>query len=139
MHDHSISQKKFFLSFEQDIVAKQFLTVHDVMTSISLTTGIDWSKPSILFINEVQYSKNLIALISEIINMPEIQTCFVLTGITSISDHEDKRISDIMIHPLSFCDYLESKNIHTTYLHIDSYSPIMMQEIVHYRDEYMTR
>lgn len=140
MQDNTINQKKFFLSFEHDIVAKQFHTVHDVMTSISLTTGIDRSTPSLLLINEVQYSKNLIALIHEMIKINDVKTCFVLTGITNIANYYDNKIiADIMIHPISFFDYLESKHIHTTYLHVDSYSPIMMQEIVHYRDEYLTR
>lgn len=139
MQEKSIRQQKFFLSFEHDIVAKQFHTVHDVMTYISLNTGINRSLPSVLFINEVQYSKNLIALIYEMINMPDIQTCFLLTGITPINDyHYDDRVARIMVHPLTFFDYLENKNIHTTYLHVNTYSPIMMQEIIHYRDEYLT-
>ncbi len=143
--DHDISQKKYYFSFEDDIVAKKFRNADDFKWYIQIKYGINFYEHNILLLNEIQYSKNFINVLSELLEDHSIKTIIIVTGIIHTQSEEYQNIlssglsKTITVHPLGFFDFLAYKNIYTTYLTLDNPSPIMFKELQGLLDEYLTR
>jgi hypothetical protein len=107
--------------------------------------GIDFHEPSLLLLNEIQYSKNIISVLDELIQDNAVKTTIIVTGIAQTQSEEYQNLQKseltqtISIHPLSFFDFLYYRGIHTTYLTIDNPSPIMFRELQDLLEEYLTR
>ncbi len=105
--------------------------------------GINFHETNLLLLNEIQYSKNIIWVLHELLQDPDIQTTIIATGI--IQTHQDDylnllqsgKVETITIHPLWFFDFLDYKGIHTTYLNIDKPSQVMFKELQWLLDEYL--
>ena len=63
LSDHDISQKKYYFSFEDDIVAKKFKNADDFKGYMQIKYGINFYENNILLLNEIQYSKNIISVL----------------------------------------------------------------------------
>ena len=143
--DTHISQKKYYFSFEDEIVAKKFKNADDFKGYMQIKYGINFYEHNILLLNEIQYSKNFISVLRELLEDKDIKTIIIVTGIIQIQSEEYQAllssgdIQTITIHPLGFFDFLAYKNIHTTYLTLDNPSPIMFKELQGLLDEYLTR
>ena len=143
--DTDISVKKYYFSFEDDIVAKKFLNADDFRGYMQIKYGIDFQEPSLLLLNEIQYSKNIISVLDELIQDNTIKTTIIVTGIAQTQSEEYQNLQKseltqtISIHPLSFFDFLYYRGIHTAYLTIDNPSPIMFRELQDLLEEYLTR
>lgn len=143
MSDTALSQKKYYFSFDEDVVAKKFKNADDLRWYMQIKYGINFYEHNILLLNEIQYSKNIISVLHELIEDKEIQTKIIATGIIQTHQEEyDTLIQSwttqtITIHPLSFFDFLDYKWIHTTYLTIDKPSQIMFKELQLLLDEYL--
>ena len=139
--DTEISVKKYYFSFEDDIVAKKFLNADDFRGYMQIKYGINFQEPSLLLLNEIQYSKNIISVLDELIQDTTIKTTIIVTGIaqTQSEEYQNLQKQTISIHPLSFFDFLYYRGIHTTYLTIDNPSPIMFKELQGLLEEYLTR
>lgn len=143
--DTDISVKKYYFSFEDDIVAKKFFNADDFRGYMQIKYGIDFHEPSLLLLNEIQYSKNIISVLDELIQDNTIKTTIIVTGIAQTQSEEYQNLQKseltqtISIHPLSFFDFLYYRGIHTTYLTIDNPSPIMFRELQDLLEEYLTR
>ena len=143
--DTDISVKKYYFSFEDDIVAKKFLNADDFRGYMQIKYGIDFHEPSLLLLNEIQYSKNIISVLDELIQDNAVKTTIIVTGIAQTQSEEYQNLQKseltqtISIHPLSFFDFLYYREIHTTYLTIDNPSPIMFRELQDLLEEYLTR
>lgn len=143
--DIEISVKKYYFSFEDDIVAKKFLNADDFRGYMQIKYGINFQEPSLLLLNEIQYSKNIISVLDELIQDATIKTTIIVTGIAQTQSEEYQNLQKseltqtISIHPLSFFDFLYYRGIHTTYLTIDNPSPIMFKELQGLLEEYLTR
>lgn len=145
LSDHDISQKKYYFSFEDEIVAKKFKNADDFKGYMQIKYGINFYEHNILLLNEIQYSKNFISVLSELLQDKTIKTIIIVTGIVQTQSEEYQSLlssgesKTITIHPLGFFDFLAYKNIHTTYLTLDNPSPIMFKELQGLLDEYLTR
>lgn len=143
MSDSIINLKKYYFSFEEDIVAKKFKNADDFRWYMQIKYGINFHERNLLLLNEIQYSKNIIKVLEELLQDHNIQTTIIATGI--IQTHEENyltliqswQVKTITIHPLWFFDFLDNKNIHTTYLSIDKPSSVMFKEIQSLFDEYL--
>lgn len=145
LSDHDISQKKYYFSFEDDIVAKKFKNGDDFKGYMQIKYGINFAEHNILLLNEIQYSKNILNVFHDLIQDQSIGTTIIATGIIQKQSSEYKllydsgKISTLTIQPLWFFDFLNYKGIHTTYLTLDNPSLIMFKEIQWLLDEYLTR
>ena len=143
LSDHSLSQKKYYFSFEDEIVAKKFKNADDFKWYMQIKYGINFYENNILLLNEIQYSKNFINVLEELLQDSDINTIIIVTGIIQQQSEEYQKIlswgktTTITIHPLWFFDFLQYKNIHTTYLTLDNPSQIMFREIQTLLDEYL--
>lgn len=143
--DPTITQKKYYFSFEDDIVAKKFKNADDFKWYMQIKYGLDFYENSILLLNEIQYSKNFISVLRELLSDNTIKIMIIVTGIIQTQDEEYQTLlssgntKTITIHPLGFFDFLDYKGIHTTYLNLDNPSPIMFKELQGLLDEYLTR
>jgi uncharacterized protein len=145
MSDSAISQKKYYFSFDEDIVAKKFKNAEDFRWYMQIKYGINFSEPSLLLLNEIQYSKNILSIFLELLQDSEVKTTIIATWIIHSQDeHYNSLVASwaaktITVHPLSFFDFLNIKNIHTTYLSIEKPSLVMFREIQWLFDEYLIR
>ena len=97
--------------------------------------GINFHERNLLLLNEIQYSKNIITVLNELLEDTDMQTTIIATGI--IQTHQDDylnliqsgKVKTITIHPLGFFDFLDNKGIHTTYLTIEKPSQVMFKEL----------
>lgn len=143
--DTTFSQKRYYFSFEEDIVAKRFKNADDFRWYMQIKYGINFHEHNILLLNEIQYSKNIISVLQELLEDLELQTTIIATGI--IQTHQEDyntliqswQVKTITIHPLGFFNFLDHKDIHTTYLNIDKPSQVMFKEIQLLFDEYLIR
>jgi hypothetical protein len=145
MSDSWISQKRYYFSFDEDIVAKKFKNAEDFRWYMQIKYGINFSEPSLLLLNEIQYSKNILSIFLELLQDNKINTTIIATWIIHSQDKdynkliESGKVKTITVHPLSFFDFLNIKNIHTTYLSIEKPSLVMFKEIQWLFDEYLIR
>ena len=145
LSEETISQKKYYFSFEDDIIAKKFKDASDFKWYMQIKYGINFHENNVLLLNEIQYSKNFIAVLEELLHDTNIQTTIIATGIipshTTIYQKlvQTSKVITITVHPLWFFDFLVYRWIHTTYLTLDNPSPIMFKELQGIFDEYLTR
>jgi predicted AAA+ superfamily ATPase len=77
--------------------------------------GINFYEQNLLLLNEIQYSKNIIGVLYELLQDTQIKTIIIATGI--IQTHEENylnliqsgKVKTITIHPLGFFDFLDYK------------------------------
>lgn len=106
--------------------------------------GFDPHTPSLIFLNEVQFSTNILYIITEIARSHK-HIKFILTAtrklqITLMEKIIDKKHIDVIgIFPLSLFEFLAYKNIHTEYLSSQRFSKIIYKEIQPLIDEYLQR
>jgi predicted AAA+ superfamily ATPase len=137
-----LSQKKYYFSFEDDIVAKKFKNADDFIGYMQIKYGIDFQDNNLLLLNEIQYSKKLLTIFHELLAL-DIKTQIIATGIVHTDDEEYKillksgQACTITVHPLGLFDFLDAKSIHTNYLTLSKPSPVMFKEIQHLFDEYL--
>lgn len=81
-HDDTIAGKKYYFAFDDHISTKQFKDSQEFISFMQIRFGIDFSAPNLLFLNEIQYSKNIGSIIHDLINVHKIRTKIVATGIT---------------------------------------------------------
>ncbi len=97
--------------------------------------GIDFQLPNILLLNEIQYSKNLLTIFYELLQDPTIVTQIIATGIVQEKSEEykllthSKYVRTLIVDPMSFFDFLDYKQIHTTYLSLEKPSPVVFREL----------
>ena len=145
MSDSEISQKKYYFSFDEDIVAKKFKNAEDFRWYMQIKYGINFYESNLLLLNEIQYSKNILSIFLELLQDNEINTTIIATWIIYSKDEhynnliDSGKVKKITVHPLSFFDFLNIKNIHTTYISIDKPSLVMFREIQWLFDEYLIR
>ena len=138
-------QKKYYFSFDEDIVAKKFKNAEDFKWYMQIKYGINFYEHNLLLLNEIQYSKNILSLFEELIQDKEMKTTIIATGIIHPQQEDYQKLiksgqaTTITIHPLWFFEFLDNKNIHTTYLSIDRPSMVMFKEIQSLFDEYLIR
>ncbi len=143
--DPELSQKRYYFSFDEEIVAKKFKNADDFKWYMQIKYGISFYEDNILLLNEIQYSKNIFSLFAEFLQDKEMKTTIVATGIIHpqpgdyIKLVQSWQTETIIVHPLGFFDFLDSKHIHTNYLSLDTPSPVMFREIQWLRDEYLIR
>ncbi len=141
--DHSLSQKKYYFSFDEDIVSKKFKNADDFVSYMQIKYGIDFAERNLLLLNEIQYSKKILTIFQELLSY-NYDTQIIATGIVHTDDDEyislaaSWMVHSITVHPLSFFEFLDSKKIHTTYLTIDKSSIVIFKEIQTLFDEYLT-
>jgi len=145
MSDSKLNQKKYYFSFDEDIVAKKFKNAEDFRWYMQIKYGINFSEPSLLLLNEIQYSKNILSIFLELLQDNTTKTTIIATWIIHSQDEyynsliASGQVKTITVHPLSFFDFLNIKNIHTTYLSIEKPSLVMFREIQSLFDEYLIR
>lgn len=81
-HDDTIEEKKYYFAFDDQISTKQFKDSQEFISFMQIKFGIDFTVPNLLFLNEIQYSKNIGSIIHDLINVHKIRTKIVATGIT---------------------------------------------------------
>ena len=144
MTDHTLSQKKYYFSFDEDIVAKKFKNVDDFVWYMQIKYGIDFNQPNLLLLNEIQYSKDILQIFNELLAR-NIRTQIIATGIIHTRSQEyqqliqSRYVRTITVYPFSFFDFLDMKDIHTTYLSLQNPSQVVFKEIQWLFDEYMIR
>lgn len=144
LSDTSLNQKKYYFSFDEDIVSKKFKNADDFVSYMQIKYGINFQENNLLLLNEIQYSKKILTIFHELLSY-EYATQIVATGIINTEDEEYKLLivsgsaCSIMVHPLSFFEFLDSKHIHTTYLTLDKSSVVIFKEIQALFDEYLIR
>lgn len=145
MSSSMIHTKKYYFSFEDEIVAKKFISADDFKGYMQIKYGIDFSLPHILLLNEIQYSKNFLKILDELLHDANVKTMIIATGVIPIHHEDYDRLSasdavmTLSIYPLGFFDFLEYKGLHTTYLSIDNPSSIIFKELQGLLDEYLIR
>ncbi len=78
-YDNTIEQKKYYFSFDDQLSTKPFKDSQEFISFMQIKFGIDFSEPSILFLNEIQYSKNIGTIIHNLINVHKIKTKIIAT------------------------------------------------------------
>ncbi len=142
--DDSVEMKKYYYSFDDQLSTKQFKDSQEFISFMQIKFGIDFSKQNILFLNEIQYSKNIGTIIHDLINEHQINTKIVATWITQ-GEYKDFLKLDaadftvITIHTLSLVEFLEYKWIHTKHLDPLKLSSILFSEIEPLLKEFITR
>lgn len=145
LSDHSLQYKKYYFSFEDDIVAKKFNDAHDFKWYMQIKYGINFEERNLLLLNEIQYSKNILNILHQLAWDKNCHTIIVATGIIHTLHEEYQTIihtpwvKTLTIHPLGFFDFLDYKGIHTTYLSLDKPSIVMIKELQWLFDEYLIR
>lgn len=71
LNDVSIQQKKYYFSFEDQIVAKKFRDANDFKQYMQFKYHMDFHEPHLLLLNEIQYSKNIFKVLKELLEDPE--------------------------------------------------------------------
>lgn len=143
MSDASFGPKKYYFSFDDDIVAKKFKSADDFVSYMQIKYGIDFWSDNLLLLNEIQYSKKLLTIFHELLQQ-NIVTQIIATGIVHTDDIEHTtlvntgKVSTITVHALTFYDFLDVKNIHTDYLTLEKSSSVVFREIQSHFDEYLT-
>lgn len=143
--DSSIHFKKYYFSFEEEIVAKKFKNADDFRGYMQIKYGINFSEHNLLLLNEIQYSKNILNVFDQLLEDKNFNTRIIATGIIQSESEqylkliESWKTETITIHPLWFFDFLNYKEIHTTYLSIEKPSPVMFKELQWLFDEYLIR
>lgn len=142
LSDHSLSQKKYYFSFDEDIVTKKFKNADDFVSYLQIKYGINFQEHNLLLLNEIQYSKKIFTIFQELLDL-HTTVQIIATGVIHTED-EDYRVlaqsasvSVITVHPLSFFEFLDAKNIHTTYLTMEKPSTVVFREIQILFDEYL--
>ncbi len=143
--DINIQSKKYYFSFEEEIVAKKFKNADDFRWYMQIKYGINFAEHNLLLLNEIQYSKNILSVFQQLLKDKNFNTRIIATGIIqSYSEQyleliQSGQTKTITIHPLWFFDFLDYKGIHTTYLSIEKPSAVMFKELQGLFDEYLTR
>jgi len=142
--DHTLSQKKYYFSFDEDIVSKKFKHCDDFIGYMQIKYGIDFQQPNILLLNEIQYSKNILHLMYEFLSY-HFATQIIATGVLPKEDPyyytllTIDTVETITVYPFSFFDFLAQKNIYTDYLSLSKPSQVVFREIQSLFDEYLIR
>lgn len=143
-NDDSIDTKKYYFSFDDQLGVKQFKDGNEFMSFMQIKFGIDFSKAGLLFLNEIQFSKNIGSIIHDLINVHRIGTKIIATGITH-GEYKDflslnkEDFTVINIHTLDFIEFLTFKGIHTQHLDPLQFSRIIFDEIHPLLIEFLTR
>ena len=58
-NDDTIAMKKYYFSFDDQISTKQFKDSNEFISFMQIKFGIDFTKSNLLFLNEIQFSKNI--------------------------------------------------------------------------------
>lgn len=142
--DQDISLKKHYYSFDQSIVSKQFHDTREFMNYFNIRFGIQFDQPGLLLLNEIQYSKDIVALLFRLCSDTSVKTKIIATSVSDpdISSYTERpeaklRTSCVTIYSMDFYEFLEHKGIHTQYLTTATYSKILLQEIQPILDEYL--
>lgn len=78
-YDNTIDQKKYYFSFDDQLSTKQFKDSQEFISFMQIKFGIDFSEPNLLFLNEIQFSKNIGKIIHNLINIHKIKTKIIAT------------------------------------------------------------
>lgn len=136
--------KKYYYSFDAHIWTKQFKDTHDFIQFMQIKHWVDFDKPGILLLNEIQYSKNMGSILHDLIKKNKTPLKIVATSITQweykdfLQLHEDD-YEVITVHTLSFLEFLEYKWFHTTYINPYTFSDILAQEMKPLLQEFLNR
>jgi hypothetical protein len=144
MHDTTITLKKYYFSFDTDLVAKKFLHVQDFVAYMELSFGIDFAKPGLLLLNEMHYSPDIYVVLTEYIYTTNYAVTIIATGImethSSIYTHllAHVAVRAWIVRQLAFISTLHAKGMHTEYLTHALESSIVLAEIQRHYSEYLT-
>ncbi len=58
-YDDTVEFKKYYFSFDDQLSTKQFKDSQEFLSFMQIKFGIDFSEPNLLFLNEIQFSKNI--------------------------------------------------------------------------------
>lgn len=141
-YDHYESKvKKHYFSFDQTIVSKQFHDLDEFKHYMQIKLGINFDKESILMLNEIQYSKDIIEIIIQLLQDTNVKTKIIATTVYDIPEHILQRVQGrstcLHVYPLDFFEFLEEKWIHTKYFSLNNFSKIMVQEVQQQFEEYL--
>ncbi len=79
MHDTEIISKKYYFSFDSQVVAKKFTHAQDFVAYIQLSLGVDFMTDGILLLNEMHYSPDIYTILSEYLMHPSYRVKIVAT------------------------------------------------------------
>jgi hypothetical protein len=104
---------RYFINFDEYIIAKQFSDVDGFVRRLRQDYGVDPLQPCVICMNEIQYSKYIEDIIEQCIVDPHYQIRFVTTGINgnTIDDHNKELIMTSCIYPCSVQEYIEVKHL----------------------------
>ena len=80
---------------------------------MQIKLGINFDKESILMLNEIQYSKDIIEIIIQLLQDTNVKTKIIATTVYDIPEHILQRVQGrstcLHVYPLDFFEFLEEK------------------------------
>lgn len=103
----------YLFNFDEYIIAKQFHDAESFLATMRHEYGMDPTKPCLLFLNEIQYSKHIEEIIKAIITHPLYHVRCVTTSISGNKSSLDDTgvITSVCIYPFSFAEYSSFKQL----------------------------
>jgi predicted AAA+ superfamily ATPase len=109
------TRHSYFINFDEYIIAKQFSDVDGFVRWLRQDYGVDTSRPCIICMNEIQYSKYIEEIIQQCIADPQYHITFITTGINgnNLTDRDMHSVTSC-IYPCSMDEYIEAKSLPLT-------------------------
>jgi predicted AAA+ superfamily ATPase len=146
--------KKYYYSFANTLGGQQFRDAAEFVQYMQIKHGLDMTKPGLLFLDEIQYSKSIGTILHDLFQQmlthsPQgaaspIRIKILATGISHGGYQEflglhPSEYSVLPIYTISYIEYLEYKGFHMDYFAPGKFSAILAQEMRPLLQEFLNR
>ncbi len=133
----------YYYSFEDEFSKLDFLNKQDFINYFTRVLKVDFFKPGLFLLDEIQYVKNNIRLLKALYDDQEIKLQFVVTGSWIWNLKEDSsslvgRWVEIFIWWFDFFEFLEYKWLNVSSFSLKDYSSSLAKVFWSYYEEYLT-
>lgn len=132
---YDIISKKYHcivVNFDEHIISRQFTSKDEFLFYLHHEYGLEKENESYVFLNEIQYSKDIESFIIEIISQDNYPIHFISTWVHSEEHSEDNNFTwTLELYPFSFQEFAEYHKL--PFIHSD-YKTFWKQSYEHYKE-----
>lgn len=133
IEDKNLNSSKYYINFD-DIFEKKWNNKQEFIDYINFNYSVDFYKKWILFLDEIQTIENIEQILKSLYDDEKIKLQIIATWswlwqIKKLWSSLVGRIKEIYVYPFSFYEFLELKNIDTSFFSLQKYKDFMYEKI----------